>query len=810
MHALAYDLRYAVRLLRKSPGFTAVVVLTLAVGIGANTAIFSLVNNVLLKPLGFEDSKQLYVIHEIIPQWANSAPVLDANLPDFQIWRKQSRSFDDIALLESTSMILAGVGETEQVRGTRASANLLQLLGVHLAMGRLFFQNEDERDHGYAVILTDSFWRTRFKADPAIVGRAVMLDEHPYTVVGILSQSFQMPGGVNGLSTRSQFLVPLNGPKDYEQDLIGEFDFTAIGRLKRDVTSAQALAELNVIQARIAQEAHADLDLRADIVPLQSQVVASSQRGLILLFAAVGAVLLMICVNLANLMFARLPDRMREAGVRKALGASERRLFQQMLTESLVLATIGGALGCLFAEFGVFWLAHFGPAGIPRLMEIRLDAWALAFVVTATLGTATLFGVLPAWLASRADWHETTNSGGRSVSENRRTRKLRAALVGAEAGICTVLLIVAGLLGRSWLRLTNLNPGFNVSNVLAANVDLPPVAYADNVKREGFYSSVLDGIRSIPGVRSVAWIHVLPLEGEGSVSSVNLPGNQLPEDQAPMANYRAVSEDYFRTMSIPILAGRAFDHHDRGQSRVILSQSLANRLWHDQNSIGKECLAEWGPPQQSEVIGVAGDIRTRLDHPPLYMVYVVAQAPPFGSGSASIVVRTAGDPVAAAAAVRNVIHSSDPNVPIAELRPMSEVVGENLQDRRFQTLLTWSFAVSALLLATIAIFGVLAYSVEQRRREFGIRTALGAQRSQLLTMIMSQGLWPVGLGLAVGLLAALMGGRLLQDFVFGVSPFDPLTFLAVVAVVMSAATLACYIPAQRAVKTEPAVVLHYE
>lgn len=813
MHALAYDLRSAVRLLRKSPGFTAVVVLTLAVGIGANTAIFSLVNSVLLKPLNFEDSKQLYVIHEIIPQWANSAPVLAANLPDFQIWRRESRSFDDIAILESTSMILAGVGETVQARGTRASANLLQLLGVHPAIGRHFLEDEDETDHGYAVILTDSFWRTRFKADPAIIGRSVMLDEHPYTVVGVLSPSFQMPGGVNGLSSRSQFLVPLNGPKYYEQDLIGEFDFTAIGRLKREVTSAQALAELNVIQTRIAKEAHADLDLRADVVPLQAQVAASSRRGLILLFAAVGAVLLMICVNLANLMFARLPGRMREAGVRKALGASERRLFQQMLTESLVLATIGGALGYLFAEIGVRWLAHFGPAGIPRLMEVRLDARVLVFVVVATLGTAILFGVLPAWLASRADWNETTNSGGRSISENRRTRKLRAALVGAEAAICTVLLIVAGLLGRSWLRLTNLDPGFNVSNVLAANVDLPPVAYADNVKREGFYRSVLDGISSIPGVQSVAWTHMLPLEGEGSVSGMNLPGNQLPKDQAPIANYRAVSEDYFQTMSIPILAGRAFDQHDRGQRRVIVSQSLARRLWQDQNPIGKQCLAEWGPLQQSEVIGVAGDIRTYLDRPPLYMVYVAdswARTPPGDPGSAAIVVRTIGDPAGSAAAVRSLIHATDPTVPIVALRPMSEVVGENLQDRRFQTLLTWSFAISALLLASIAIFGVLAYSVEQRLREFGIRMALGAQRAQLLAMIMSQGLWPVGLGLAVGSVAALLGGRLLQDFVFGISPFDPLTFVAVLVVVISAATLACYIPAHRAVQTEPADVLRYE
>jgi putative ABC transport system permease protein len=813
MLACAYDLRYAVRLLRKSPGFTAVVVLTLAVGIGANTAIFSLLNSVLLKPLNFEDSKQLYVVHEIIPQWANSAPVLDANLPDFQIWRKESRSFDDIAILESTSMILAGVGETEQVRGTRASANLLQLLGVHPAIGRPFLQNEDETDHGYSVILTNSFWRTRFKADPAIIGRSVMLDEHPYTVVGVLSQSFEMPGGVNGLSSRSQFLVPLNGPRYYEQDLIGEFDFTAIGRLRKDVTRTQALAELNVVQARIAKEAHADLDLRADIVPLQSQVVASSQRGLILLTAAVGAVLLMICVNLANLMFARLPGRLREAGVRKALGATEGRLFQQFLTESLVIATIGGALGYLVAEIGVLWLAHFGPAGIPRLMEVRLDARSLAFVVLATLGTATLFGVLPAWLASRADWHETTNSGGRSVSENRRTRRLRSALVGAEAGICAVLLIVAGLLGRSWLRLANLDPGFNVSNILAANVDLPPVAYADNLKRDRFYRSVLDGIRSLPGVRSVAWTHMLPLEGEGSVSGVNLPGNQLPEDQAPMANYRAVSDGYFQTMSIPILAGRAFDQHDRGQRRIIVSQSLARRLWHDQNPIGEQCLAEWGSLEQSEVIGVAGNIRTYLDQPPLYMIYVAdswAQTPPGDPGSASIVVRTIEDPAGVAAAVRTLIHASDPTVPIVALRPMSEVVGENLQDRRFQTLLTWSFAISALLLASIAIFGVLAYSVEQRRREFGIRTALGAQPAQLLAMIMSQGLWPVGLGLAVGLVVALMGGRLLRDFVFGISPFDPPTFVAVLMVVISAATLACYIPARRAVKTEPAVVLRYE
>jgi putative ABC transport system permease protein len=800
-------------MLRKSPGFTVVAVLTLALGIGANTAIFSLVNSVLLRPLSFRDSKQLYVIHEIIPQWSNSYPLLDANLPDFQIWQKESHSFDGIAIVESTSMILAGVGETEQIRGTRASANLLELLGAHPALGRSFLPEEDQSDHGHAVILMDSFWRTRFNADRSVIGRSIMLDGVPYSVVGVLPESFHWPGAVNGFSKRAQFLTPLNGPKSYEQDLIGEFDFTAIGRLKPGVTSAQAVAELNLIQARIAKEAHTNVDLRADIIPLQSEVTASARRGLILLLAAVGAVLLMVCVNLANLLFGRVPGRLHEAAIRKALGASERRLLQQMLAESLLLALIGGALGILLAHFGVRWFAYSGPADIPRLNEVRLDARALAFVVLASLTTAALFGALPAWLVSKADLNETLGSAGKSISENRRTRKLRAVLVGAEVGMCTVLLIVAGLLGRSLLHLLHLDPGFSVEHVLAADVDLPPVAYAKAAKREAFYGAALDGIQILPGVSSVAWTSMLPLEGQGSVSGINLPGHQLPPERAPIVNYRAVSTDYFQTMSIPVLAGHGFNNHDRGRREVIVSQGLARRLWPNQNPVGQQCLAEWGPLQLSEVIGVAGDIQTRLDRPPLFMVYVAdswAEAPPSAPGSASIVVRTAGDPARLASSVRNVIHQSGPDVPIVALRPMSQLVALNLKDRRFQASLVSSFAVSALLLASLGIFGVLAYSIEQRRREFGIRTALGAPRSQLLGMVMRQGLRPVGLGLSVGIFAAMLGGRLLQSLVFGISSLDPLTFVSVAVIITFVAAVACYIPARRAMNADAVVALHYE
>ena len=813
MAILVQDLRYGLRILRRSPAFTTVVVATLAIGIGANTAIFSLVNSVLLRPLSYRDSKELYAIHEIIPQWANSAPVLDANLPDFQIWQKESHSFDLISIAESTSMILNSGGEPEQIHGTRASANFLELLGVRPALGRTFLPEEDQSDRGHAVILTDSFWHTRFNADQAIIGRPVMLDGTPYTVVGILPKSFGFTGGVNGFSTRSQFVVPLNGPKYYEQDLIGEFDFTAIGRLKSGITAAAALAELNLIQARIAKQAHADVDLRADIAPLQSEIVGSAEHGLILLLAAVGAVLLMICVNVANLLLVRVPGRLREAGIRKAMGATESRIAQQMLVENLLLAFAGGSLGILLAYFGVRWLVHFGPADIPRLHEVSLDARTVVFAIAASGVTAALFGAVPAWLVSRSSLSHTLGSGGRSVTENRHTRKLRTSLVGAEVAMCTVLLFTAVLLGRSLLNLLRLDPGFNVEHVLAVDIDLPPVAYEKPAMREAFYERTLEGIRSLPGVRSAAWVSILPLEGHGSVSGINLSGHPLSPQESPMANYRAVSADYFQTMGIPVLAGRSFGDHDRGRRQVIVSQSLARRLWPNQNVIGQQCLAEWGPLQLSEVIGVAGDIHTSLDQPPLYMVYVAdswGEVPPSAPRSASIVVRSEQDPAGIANAVRNAVHHAAPDVPIVALRPMSQLVALNLEGRRFQMSLTSSFAVSALLLASLGIFGVLAYSVEQRRREFGIRSALGAQPSHLLLMVMRQGLWPVGIGLAVGVISALLSGRLLQTLVFGIAPLDPLTFAAVAVIITTVGIVACYVPARHAMIADPAVALHYE
>ncbi|MDT8066900.1 MAG: ABC transporter permease [Terriglobia bacterium] len=815
MSLLLQDLRYAVRVLRKSPGFTAIAVLTLAIGIGANTAIFSVVNGVLLRPLQFRDSRQLYVIHEIVPQVVKSMPLLDANLPDFQIWQREAHSFDEIGIGESTSMIISDDGEPELIHGTRTSANFLKLLGVNAARGRLFQAEEDQPDRGHAVIFTDAFWRNRFKADPEIVGRSVTLDGIPYSVVGVLPKSFQFPGHVNGLASNAQFVVPLNGPKPYETDLIGEFDFTAIGRLKAGVTPAKALAELNVIQARIAQQAHTNFDLRADLSPLQSQIVGSSRKGLVLLLASVGVLLLMICVNLANLLFSRAPGRMSGAGIRKALGASVSRLMRQMLVESVLLATCGGVLGIVLAKVAVASFVHFGAAGIPRLSEVTMDGRVVGFALLATLITAVLFGTLPAWLVSRADLRETLAAATRSATESHRTRTLRSALITVEVSLCTALLIVAGLLGRSLLRLLDLDPGFSVNHVLAATIDLPPVVYKGADSRKGFYRDALDGIRSLPGVRSAAWVSILPLQGQGSVTGINLPGDTLPPAEAPIANYRVVSPDYFRTMGIPLVSGRALSAEDRGKRRVIVSQNLARRLWPKRNAVGQMCAAHWGPLAESpsEVVGVAGDIRTSLDQPPLYMVYVAdswALEPPSAPMSAAFVVRTSQDSTSVADAVRKVIHRAGPDVPIVSLQPMSQVVARNVEGRRFQMSLISMFALSALLLAGLGIFGVLAYSVEQRRREFGIRTALGAQRSQMVTMIMRQGLLPVAVGLGLGVAGALTGGSLLQSLVFGVTPFDFMTFAGVALLIAVVAAIACYVPARRATNVDPIVALRYE
>lgn len=819
METLWQDVKHGFRTLARSPGFTLVAVLTLALGIGANAAIFSVVNGVLLRPLSYQQPGRLYLIREVIPQMQKFYGSLAANLPDFQIWQKRVHSFEAVAIAESASADLTGGAEPEEIHGVRASASLFDVLGAHPSLGRSFLGKEDEKGHGHVLILTDAFWRSHFHADSSVLGKTMTLDGTPYTVVGVLPSSFHFPqqiGQMVSFPEHIAFFEPLNGPKVYETDLIGEFDFAAIGRLAPGVTPKQALAELNVVQAQIAKQARQGVDLQAKISPLENEIVGSARRGLLFLLLAVGAVLLIACVNLANLLLARVPGRMREAAIRTALGATRAQLARRMLTESLLLGIAGGALGIGLAWFGVHWLVDVAPLGIPRIDEVTLDGRVLAFAAVLGMLTGALFGVLPAWRIAHAEPMDVLKSGATATTESRRTRRVRDGLVGLEVCLSTVLLILAGLLTASLFHVLHVNAGFSSENVLAAHIDLPPQSYKQPEPRLQFYRNVLARLRAVPGVSHAGWVSLLPLEGQGSVTGISVPGSSIPDVQMPPANYRAVGSGYFAAMGIRLLDGRVFRESDRGRNVVVVSQSVAERFWPGQNAIGKTCLTAWGPKQREEVIGVVSDIRTvGLDRPPVMMVYVPDWFGWFRSAgyylgvppSASFVVRTAMNPAGAAAAVREAIHAADPDVPVVSLRPMTQVISSSVDTRRFEMFLAGVFGVFALFLAALGIAGVVAYSVEQRRHELAIRLAMGAALSDLRRMVLRQGMTPVLTGLGAGVVVAIFAGRLMESLLFGVSDFDPLTTAAVALTVVAIGLTACLLPARRATRVDPVVAL---
>ena len=811
---LAQDIRFGLRMLRKSPGFTAVAVLTLALGIGANTAIFSVVNSALLRPLSYSEPEQLYLVREVVPQLAKFYATWDANIPDFRIWQKRVHSFHDVAIAESTSADLTRLGEPELIRGVRASANVFSVLGAEPVLGRAFRPEEDENGRGNVVILTDSFWRARFHSEASVLGKTLVLDDVPREIVGVLPASFRFPATLGGSGGPSPiaFFQPLDGVRDYEQPLIGEFDFKAVARLKRGVTPEQALAELNLVQAEIAKQANEGVDLKGALLPLEAEVVGPARRGLLLLLGAVGAVLLIVCANLASLLLSRVPGRMREAAIRLAIGATRSRVMRQMLTETFLLSFISGGIGVLITVLGVKWFVQVAPAGIPRLDEVQVDGRVLVFALICAMATGALFGILPAWRVTQFRPLDALKSGVAATTESRRTRRLREGLVGFEVALTTLLMILAGLLVSSLGRLLNVHAGFATQDVLVASVDLPPQSYSAPNVRLHFYDQVLAGIQSLPGVRAVGWISIPPLGGEGSVTGIRLPGQPMPNAERPVANYRPVSADYFSAMGIPIMQGKILSSADLNREVVVVSQSVADKFWPGKNPIGQTCVTEWGPETPAEVIGVVGDIRTvRLDEQPLMMVYVPYW---FNSRSiptsASIILRTAGDPESSASAVREVIHHVDAEVPITSLRPMTQIVSQSVESRRFPTFLALSFALSSLLLASLGVFGVVAYSVAQRRHELGIRVALGADLRDLLGMTMRQGMTPVAIGLAAGVVGAFLAGRLVSSLLFGVTAYDSATLTIVVLAVAAVALLACYIPARRAMGVDPMIALRHE
>jgi putative ABC transport system permease protein len=801
---MLHDLHIALRGLRRVPGFAVVVVVTLALGIGATTAIYSVVNGVLLTPLPYPQPDRLVLVWEQNPHRGSARnTVSPANYLD---WRDRARSFSGLAAFTWTGITLTG-GTPEHVEGRAVTPEFFSVLRVDPAIGRTFTAEESAPGATKVVVLSHGLWQRRFGGDSSIVGRTIAVAGGDVRVVGVMPASFQsMPLGLD------QFWQPLGlDPADRERR--GRYAMV-IGRLRDGVTAEAAQAEMTSIAADLARE-HVDFNTGwgANVVTLTDQVVGRARPVLLTLLGAVSLVLLIACANVANLMLARTAARRRELAVRAALGASPRRLAREVLTESVVLAAIGGAAGVVLAVWGVELLVTAAPAEVPRLAQIGVDGRVLAVTAAVTLLVGILFGSPGALGRGSDELAEDLHGAGRRATVGAEARRLRGALVVAQVSLSMVLLVGAGLLIRSLQRLTAVDPGFDASQLLTVAVDLPAATYPDDPRRSAFYTELLRRARAMPGVQSAAMIDFLPLAGPGSATSFTVVGRPaLAPGQVPVADIRVVDPQYFQTMRIPLRGGRIPDERDRVSAPpvVVINETMARSLWPGEDPVGRRVKVNmWDPDAETEVIGVVGDVRQdRLDGDRRAMIYYpAAQAPTI---SMNLVLRTAGPPLDLAAPMRAAVREIDSDQPVGQVTTMQSIVRLSIADRRFPMFLLSLFAGLAVTLAAVGIYGVLSYSVGLRSQEIGVRMALGARVTDILGMVLKQGGILVAVGGAVGLGSALALSRVLRGLLFGITPADPGTYLAVCLVLALVALGAMALPARRAAAVDPMRALKSE
>ena len=808
------DLRVGARMLRGRPGFTAVTVATLALGIGANTAIFSIVDAVILRPLAYSGADRLYVVHEVVPKLSDVSPLFPVNGAHFREWQRETRSFDQLALVGGISLNLTGAGEPERLPAARVTPNLFPLLGVHTQLGRTFLDEEDQPGRERVVILNNELWRRRFGADPHVIGRTITLDDGPYEIVGVLPAEFRFPKlrhlfAMAVSEERPQLWTPMVLQGEELNPWSG-YGFTCIARMKAGTPASTALSELNVVQANLASRSPQPIELLAALVPLRDQITGRSKSGLQLLLAAVGVVLLIGCVNVANLLLARAAGRRRELGIRSALGASRTRLVQQMLVENLLLSAIAGLVGVAIAYATLPAILAWAPADVPRLDEVRLDGRVLLFALATSVLVSFVINLLPAWCFGNADLpaaREAIASGSRHT-EGPKAGRLRALLVGVEVGLCALSLVASGLLLHSFVKLLRVDRGFETSRVVTVDVNLPG-RYAARERKTAFLRSTVERLASLPGVASAGISSSLPLSGAGGNTYLYAEGTQVPLMERPAGDYRQVSPDYFRTMGIPLRNGSVFAESDGDRQVAVVSALTAARLWPAQNPIGRRLRIANERTPLLEVVGIVGDARSAaLQASPSLTVYV-----PFWQrffNQASFVVKTSTDSVAAVSGIRAVLHELDPELPVPAFRTMEDVVADSITERRFQMNLMILLGGAAALLACLGVFAVVSYSVAQRTREMGIRLALGAQPAQIRWLVRRQGFAPVAVGLGAGLVASLAMSRILAGMLFGVEATDPWTLGAVVAIIAVVAAVATHLPARRASRMDPMLALRDE
>ena len=802
------DLRYALRQVRKSPGFAAVAILTLALGIGANTTMFSVINGVLLQPLPYKDPSRLVLISERTARF----PRLSASYQNFADWRSQSKSFEAVGAVRNFQMTLTGAGDPERMPAQMATANLFDMLGVKPSLGRAIVANDDRAGAAGVAVISDALWQRRFSSSSQVLGQAVTLDNKPYVIVGVLPPGFQV------LQQKPDIMVAMEPwAATLPDDRSWHPGILTVARLKPGVSLEQARAEMSTIAKRLyVQYPQSNIATDAVVNRMQEQMVQNVRPALLTLLGAVGFVLLIACANVANLLLARATARQREMAVRSAMGASRWRIIRQLLTESIIISFIGAALGLFLAAISIRPLLGLGGANIPNADRVHVDLWVLLFTTVMALFAGIVFGIAPALHMGRADLRSSLNETDRG-GVSRGARRLRGALVISEVAVTVLLLVGAGLLIRSFNRLSTVSPGFTTDHILIADIPVAASAYPP-AQRMAFFDSVIERAAALPGVRSAGAASELPVSVAGSIIHFNIQGRPpKSSEEWIMANYRNVSPGYFNTLGMRLIQGRLFTDADRESAPavVVINETMARTFFPGESPLGKHMQIGSDPDPNipwMEVVGIVADVKQSLATDAPTEMYV-----PFRQGNQvlpvlglSVVLRTEGDPLALSNALRNAVHEINPNQPLVKVRSMEQNISATIAEPRFRTFLLTVFAAIALIIASVGIYGVMAYSVTQRTREIGVRMALGSTPARIFRLVVGDGMRMALLGVVAGVVASVILNRYLASLLFQIGANDPATLAGVSALLVAVALFACYIPARRATRVQVAEVLRQD
>lgn len=821
MTTLLQDLRYGLRTLRKSPAFTVIALFTLALGIGANTAIFSIVNAVLLKPLPFPESDKLMFMTSAFEKQGITRNFA-TSYADFLDWRSTAKSFTAMASYHQDSFTLAGMDQPLHVSGETVSGDFFSILGTQPLLGRGFTRDE-EKPGTRVVVLSHDLWQSAFHGDRGIIGRAITLYKDRYTVVGVMPAGFSFPLDAEPpklwrtLAVDSETKDPKNSPAATSPEQRGAHFLQVVARLKPDVPTERAREEMNVIARGLAKQ-YPDTNSKFTAVGLTSELdhlVGKTRPRMVILLISVGVVLLIACMNVANLLLVRASRRNREIALRAALGAKRVRVVRQMLTESVVLALGGAVIGIPIAMWALKLFIALNAQNLPRIQNAGLDGSVLLFTAGIALLTSLVFGLVPALRASSPNLTEFMKEG-RGTTASGSHQRLRGALVVMETAGGLVLLVVAGLLLRSFHRLLSVDPGLNPRNVLTLTFDLPDAKYSDQQQMD-FYTQLVSRVGNLPGVVSAGAVTPLPLSGNNAMITFQIEGRPVPKSEEPSADIEAATPGFFKTLNIPMLRGRDFSERDDSKASgvVVVNEAFAHKYFPNEDALGKHITpgaSNSGKPQVREIIAVVGNVKNRsLDMEDVPVYYIPSRQLNFGS--MAVCLRTTNDPHSVTSAVRNVVSSMDPDLPVYDIKTMEEYLTSSVATQRFNAMLLEAFAGLALLLTGIGLYGVIAYAVAQRTHEIGVRMTLGASRSQVVQMVLKSGLQLTGIGVAAGLILSLIAAKFATSFsslLFGIKSTDVVTFSAVVGMVTAVSLLACYIPAYRASKVDPMIALRYE